>query len=326
MAGKDKATAFLITSADERLLTTIAAYHYLTADQVMRLWYSPTVITYVRERLKRLADADYLQRTYATRAVPVGRSKTVYRLGPKGIAYLQSADMIGEERYRPSEHRFHGELYLAHTLAINDVLIAAALVDRLVPEISLAGFRHDLDLRRAAERVEITQGSRRELLTVIPDGWLDFHLQVDGRSERSPILLEVDRGTKAVRDFKRKLRALLAYITGGTYQRVFGTKFVTVLFAVDVDAFTHPQQPERRVADILRWATEELKELKREKYGDLIVVGTLRRPPDLEPLDFFLSPRWSIPSQGLPVSLLDLPDPVPLVGTAGRSDPASATR
>lgn len=304
--GVDKA---IITSADEVILKAIGTLHYLTAEQVTQLLYSKTSLTYARERLKRLADAEYLQRTYATKAVPVGRAKTVYRLGSRGIRYLRAAGMPIEERYRPSDHRTHGELFLAHTLAINDVLIAAYLLDAHCSQVRLAGLRHDLDLRRSGQRVEIARNDRTDRITVVPDAWIDLRIFDGDTSRRSPLWIEVDRGTEPVRDFKQKLRAAVTYIESGIYQRVFGTRFVTLDFAVDQSAYREPERAEKRRNEILRWIEEELQALKLPQYGEIIVAGTLPRGYELDPIDFFLSPRWISPFQGLPVSLLDLPEP-----------------
>ena len=50
---------------------------------------------------------------------------------------------------RPPEVREHAGLFYRHTLAVNDVLIAAELLARRQPAVELAATRHDVELQRA---------------------------------------------------------------------------------------------------------------------------------------------------------------------------------
>jgi hypothetical protein len=62
--------------------------------------------------------------------------------------HLQRAGAEVSQRFRPSEHRAQSLLFLAHTLAVNDVLIAAELPERLSPRATLVAVRHERDLKR----------------------------------------------------------------------------------------------------------------------------------------------------------------------------------
>ena len=104
--------------------------------------------------------------------------------------------------------------HLEHALALNDFLIAARLVERSVPSISLVDMRHDLDLKKTPVKVTVERrlpyGDRiDEKVTVIPDGWLDFRQRIEGQEKRKRrcIVVELDRGTTSIAPFKEKFRA-----------------------------------------------------------------------------------------------------------------------
>src|SRR5205807_2314431 len=117
--------------------------------------------------------------------------------------------------------------HLQHVLELNDFLIAASLLPRVVPSISLVEMRHDLDLKKTPVKVTVERrmpyGDRiDEKVTVIPDGWLDFRMVVPDRRKprRRCIVVELDRGTSSVAPFKSKLRALYAYAISEDYQEL----------------------------------------------------------------------------------------------------------
>lgn len=57
MAGLEQSQRpFILSAVDHEILLVVAQLHYLTAEQVQRLRYSPGAINYVRERLKSLTD------------------------------------------------------------------------------------------------------------------------------------------------------------------------------------------------------------------------------------------------------------------------------
>lgn len=307
MAGVDESRKpFVLSSVDHELLLVVSELHYLTAEQILRLRYSRASLTYVRSRLKRLADNDFLQRTWAVRPTPFGKPPTVYRLGRAGISYLKEAGYGIEVRYRPSEHVMHADGYLSHALAVTEVLIAAKLLARQVPQITVQAMRHDLDLKRSPIPVSPLRNGPGELQTVVPDGWIDL-VVADSTTPRHPILLEVDRGTENVASFKRKIRAMIALLKG-PYHKVFGTKFGRIAVVVDTAAFVTAEAAVKRVKDLCRWAHEELKAHKQDGEASRWHFGLLPRGYDLSPRAFFLGPSWIRPGFAQPVSLLAVPE------------------
>jgi hypothetical protein len=264
----------------------VAFYHYLTAEQVRRLRYSPGAINYVRERLKSLTDRTYLQRVYLPRMGRGGDTPAIYRLARKGIGYLSAAGVEVLARYRPSEGE-HSYLFLAHTLAVNDVLIAADLLTRSHPAITLAGVLHEQVLKRRP--VAVTTGTG-EKLSVIPDAWLDFRLP----DRRMCVVLELDRGTVDRTPFRRKVRGLVAF-SKGPYQEAFGSRGLTIAVATTAG--------EKRRDDMLAWIESELTDLAEERRGELFLCRAI--PPGAQDSDaLFLRPTWHHPFRSEPTTLL----------------------
>lgn len=156
--------------------------------------------------------------------------------------------------------------------------------------MALASFQHERDLRRRPIHLRT---ARSELQTVIPDAFLDFHL--DGRSRMS-LLLELDRGTVEQQAFTRKVRGLLA-LAAGPYAATFGTTSLTIVFATTAG--------DARVQRIVTWCEQTLRALGQETSARLFLVGALP-PGALDPVDVFLAPRWYQPFVEQPMPLLDL--------------------
>jgi len=147
--------------------------HILTTVQVTRLLYSKGSAKYVSAKLKILTQQKFLHRLEReTINLPY-----VYCLGVRGIWHLHS---LGRyiPLFHPSEHTTHRPMFLRHTLAVNDFLIAAATLPTIAPDISVHEIKHDLTLKLTRTRV-------------IPDGWIDFRLQ---QKTQLCIWLEMDMG------------------------------------------------------------------------------------------------------------------------------------
>lgn len=278
--------SLVVTAADRSVLEAMRRFHFLTAEQTTRALYARGSLTYVRARLKRLADAGHLQRLYLPRAMRGGSSAIVYTLTPKGQAACCPSDRPVRSK-RPAEHSRHGSLFLDHTLAVNEVLIAAHHLAQRIPGIRLADCRHERDLRRQPTRVQLERG---QTMTVIPDGYLDIRLH---DRVQMCFTLEVDRGTVEARAFRRKIAALLAFALG-PYQSLFNTQSLTITFVIDGDG--------RRLTNVVTWTERELLRSGRQRYADLFRFTRL--PTEIDPVRFFCTPQWFRPFHRQPVSLL----------------------
>jgi hypothetical protein len=273
------ALPFDLGPSDEPILTMLGLYFYLTAAQITRLLYAPASHTYAQARLKRLVDAGYLQRLFLPRPSRTGSAPLVYTLARKGLNALREWGSAVDRRYRPAEARELSYLHLAHTLALNDALIALELLCRKNPRIQIADLRHERVLKLHPVVVALPDGAKTG---VIPDGWVD--LRIAGCYQEC-YAIELDRGTTEGKAWRRKVAALLAY-ADGPYQRVFGTPSLTIA------VIATPVQ--RRRAVLLRWTEAELRAQGREDAAGLFhfTGATLA---DQDPEQLFLSAVWSEP-------------------------------
>ncbi|MGE0229245.1 MAG: replication-relaxation family protein [Dehalococcoidia bacterium] len=265
--------------SDEAVLRDLARYYFLSAQQVCGLHYSRGSLTYVQAKLKRLTDAGFCQRIWLPRPSARGSAPSIYTLGRKGLLHLHALGVEVATRARASEHREHSYLFLSHTLAVNDFLIAAELVTRTRQGLTLASMLHERDLKRVPVLVEAADGKR---MRVMPDGWLD--LRIDG-SYQVCLALELDMGTEEQKAWRRKVRGLVAY-ANGPYQEAFGTRSLTVAVATTAG--------EKRLLDLVRWTERELAGLREEHQGDLFVFTSFY-PATTSPGSLFFSKRWVSP-------------------------------
>ena len=275
-------------------------YYYLTNEQVCRLLYSPGSLTFVRTRMKRLADAEYAQRFFVPPRNNTGRGQAVYTLARKGLAYLQSLDEELQRRYRPSEVEGLSYQFIEHTLAVNDVLIGLELLARSTDQVVIRTVLHERDLKRAPLTVTLRESEHTSTVAVIPDAYVQLELvAADGRYETC-LALELDRGTEKQHRWRRKVAALLAATTG-PYQERFGTNVLTV--AVVTTAATKATA-DKRLADLLTWTEAELNARGLAHQADLFWFTALT-PEPIAPAALFLTPRWVLPLSREPAILLD---------------------
>jgi hypothetical protein len=279
---------YILSLADDAILRAIFCHHYLSAQQVCRLLYSRGSLTHVQSKLKRLTDSGHCQRLFLPRPSQHGSAPSVYTLARKGLNYLQNQGLDTTRRYHSVEEREHSYLFLAHTLAVNDFLISAALLCRRVPWIGLASVLHERELKRQPVFVSDSNGGK---IGVIPDSWLD--LQVQG-SYQSCLALELDRGTVEQKQWRRKVRGLVGWAKG-PYQEQFKTTSLTIAVVATPG--------EKRLQELVRWTQAELEAIGEKHAADLFrLTGG---PPDSPvPEALFLSPCWVRPFDPQPVSLL----------------------
>ncbi len=293
-----------IGEPDAAMLMALNRYQYLTAAQASRLLY-PNLHDnnrYSSRRLKRLVDAGYVLRLRDMPKPMYGSPPHVFTLGRRGRQYLNSLGIETPTYYRPSEEgvKAFNRLYMQHTLAAIDVLVAA---ERLCQEqaVSCPALRCERELKRSPLRVDVTPppGSPSEVsrrVAVIPDGW--FQLSVSGQPPQS-IALELDRGTEEQKFWRRKVAALVTW-ANGPYQDAFETDNVTIAVVAPT--------PVRR--DQLRsWTVRELAS-RGWREDEQIFLFTSVDPVISGPSSFFFDPVWYSPREELPISLLDRPEDV----------------
>ncbi len=287
-----------VTPAKWAILLALHRYFYLTACQTTRLRYAAGSLTRAQALLKELADDGFCQRLFLPRPSAHGRLPAVYTLGRLGRRHLGALGIDVPARLRPSAEREHAYLFLAHTLAVNDCLIAAELLSRRAPQITIDRMLHERTLRRMPIPVADPDGGRA---SVIPDGWLDLRVAVSGGIDRSCIALEVDRGTTEQRAFRRKVARWIA-AADGPYQAAFGTDLLTVAVVATPG--------EGRADQLLDWIAAELATVHRQERAELFLVTAVDAAV-VDPLAFFTGPVWRRCDQTTPVPLIEESGPIP---------------
>lgn len=270
--------AFAPGLADEAVLRLLGTYHYLTAQQICRALYSPGSLTRVQTIVKRLRDAGYIQAIFLPRRSQTGSAPSVYTLSRRGRLFLQRLGVSVSLRVRPSEERLHSYLFLAHTLCVNDVLLAVHMLAKTDRRIVLAGMRHERDLKRAPVAVVTAAGER---IAVVPDGWIDIRVQ----DWQYCFVLELDRGTEEQKAWKRKVRGLVAFASG-PYQAAFNTDSLTIAVLTTAG--------EKRCVDLRRWTEEELSAIQHTHAAGFFAVASLV-PATTSPQQLFLGRLWQTP-------------------------------
>jgi len=262
---------YRLSQADEAILHSFILYPYLTIDQITRLHYARGSATYVSTKLKTLLEHKYLFRPNRLSAT----MPYIYCLGIRGVRFLRIQGV--DVSFHPSEHETMSYPFLQHTLAVNEFLLAASLLPRANPSLTLFAIKHDFTLKRT-------------MRGVVPDGWMDFRM---GRHQQC-IWLELDRGTMEQKRFRRKISNLLAFAMHG-YEEAFGTPSLTIAFATTAG--------ETRLKNIVKWTQQELTAQQKTEEADLFRFTTVPTQ-ELDPTWLFCKPIWNCPFATETVSLL----------------------
>ena len=281
-------TPYILSARDADILEAVYQFHYLTVPQLTRLIYGTKLDHYTNEQLKRLTDEGYLFR-FPLPDSKRGNKQLIATLATKGIKHLKDIGKDGVY-FRPGDTP-PSILHLQHELVLNDFLIAASLLPKVEPSITLAKLIHGWQLHHMPIKVRLNG----EQISVVGDGWLDFRLQIGKDIYQSAVWVELDRNSEFSRSFKRKVRALVAAVTSPAYQELFGTDIVTIAFATPVS--------ETRMNAMRGYVNEVLTEMGTRADAALFYFTSL--PKELDPKTLFLSPVWQT-IHGAPVPLLDL--------------------
>jgi hypothetical protein len=288
---RTSASRTFVSKADEAILRAVNRYHLVTVNQVCRLLYKPGALTTVRSRVSRLAQANYLLRNAAFQH-RIAPGPVVYSLGPKGRSYLASLGEAVPERLRKGVVTDYGFTHLTHALGVTDLLIAADLVTKHEPRVTVQTLLHEHALQRKGVRVTLADGSKAP---VQPDAWIDFRLRQD-RTYQTCIAVEFDRGTEHQPKWRAKVHALLAW-SRGPYRELFGTDSLTIAVLTTAG--------EERHKALLRWTEVELTARNAQAAADLFCFA-FGEPATIPPDDLFLGRRWVSPFAATPTALLEL--------------------
>jgi hypothetical protein len=289
LATFQKSKQHILTAVDYDILKLIHEYHFLTVAQVTKLRYSSGSETTCQDRLKRLYNAGVLDRVQLPH-IGKGNSEFLYALSSKGYRELEPFGISNFTRYRSADTHSLRLPHLQHLQTLNDWLIAARLLCRVHPDITLVSMKHDLDMKRSPMRVTLD----RQTFSLVPDGFLDFRLSIAGRLYAMPVWVEIDRGTEWGNTLKLKLQKIIHAIQSLAFQELFGVSSVTVAIAT-----TH----QKRVDLMGSFMKEELQRLDLTHLAHVFLFTPL--PDEVEPVSLFTTPVWQT-LQGDRVALLDL--------------------
>ena len=302
----------VLTQVDDNILKTIYRYYYMTVLQVVKsVGYSVNSLPTVRTRLRHLEKKGYLSAIYLP-TVRKGNFPKIFYLSSGGLNILRKQGFDVPHRYHATEQKEKQYLFLKHTLAVNDVLIAAKHVATQYPQVSLYEFRHERELKRDPEKFTITLYKETESDTeqaavwkqedfyFVPDAFLDFHIEQEKKTFRSAILVELDRDTIERRRFQEKIRGILTYIKSERHVRRYKARKITVAFVTTGG--------QKRVEKMREWTRSELaKTHDTWDYGytfvftalphviDPVTQKELEELDDIDPVQLFLSPVWEFP-------------------------------
>ena len=303
-----------------RILSELPVYHELTAEQLTRiLGYS---YRYMQDECKNLSakSVNMLQSVPVEkkpRDARVGNLPYVYVLGSTGRQYLLSEGHTVWPRWRPEEEKDRAG-YL-HTLAVNDVLINARVLQKDHPGFLLENFVHEREFR--SEPIQVTTPDRVTPVNLRPDLWLD--LRDYNTRKRYVYSVEVNLTHLDRKRFVKKLRLYL-HSRNESYEKRFGTQIHVVLFVIQTRShFPRPYrapgyQPtqqelknreiesirgQNRLMDFKRWTEEELT--RAGEISDASFFRFSASPLDtLTPSEFFFSPHFFIPFVDSPSPLI----------------------
>jgi len=238
---------FVITDPLDHMLDALGWLYYARADQITRLLYSPSSLTFVRAHLKRLCDENYVKSI----SIYSGSKPTplIYTLSSKGMEYLKGTGRIPEDRrFRPSEVEV-SPFFLPHTLDVNDFLIAFSSLAKQDRRFQMISRMHDIDLKREKrlekDRVVFTKlvgdAVVEKKMYLYPDAFLLLSMEREGTGESGQPLkprkfglwLEIDRNSETdARKFKDRVRGIVSYHSSGKYEEKYGTKSLVVAYLI----------------------------------------------------------------------------------------------
>jgi hypothetical protein len=247
-----------LTPTEEEILRTISTYRYMTALDVAYSLFSPNSLSYVRHLLSVLCggkdyqDRDFLYR-FPVPTAKAGNRERVYTLGAAGRALVEEFGIPVEWYYRPVKTGRVSGSHLLHELLVVRFVVAACWWVSRQPEYSLA----EMLLSAAIEKrmAKKSQAQKQIPPTMVPDAWLHFERQVGGA--KSPILLELDRGSEYQERFKHHVRSRLAFIQSGEYEALFHTPAVLIAYATTGQVADYAESRRQSMA---AWTREVLKE------------------------------------------------------------------
>lgn len=203
-----------LTTLERQIVYACYQHRFLTRSQIEHLYFEPDKhlhsSVYTQRVLKRLYTKRFLERLERRiGGINGGSKETVYCLDEAG-AYLVAL-LIGctkkELKWR-SREKLVTDLFLSHTLSINDFMTKLSFYAKRHPPQRLTTFIHDhdchLDFFHLGKRIKLT-----------PDG---YGVYFDGAEYEIYFFLEVDLGTMSPEIFRQKIEKYVSYYLSGAWE------------------------------------------------------------------------------------------------------------
>jgi hypothetical protein len=305
-AKKPHSKPLILTHRMEGVLKAVYFYRHMTALDIAHYLHTPKTLGYIRNILADLSGGgDFQTHSYLYRfPMPkAGNHERVYTLGSHGPEFLQShLGMPVDWYFRPDKVRHLSEGHISHSLLLTRFLVAGRNWSERHPDFRLARVRISYEFQNSSVVVELPVGSRKERVSVVPDGWMLFeHLQEGRHTGWLPVLLEIDRATEFQVRFKQHNRSRLEFIRSGGYERLFGERAVMIAYATSGG---RAEYRETRRQTMSRWIREVLEELRLTSWAPIFRVASLTYE-ELYTSPLFEGPVWFRPDSDVPLRLLD---------------------
>src|SRR5918992_3064604 len=270
-------------TVSQQLLVELDACDYFTASQAARLLEKERSLTYIREQFRWLVSTG-LAVSLESRFVTLPRVYTPTRKGREYASLL--CGTATDKRFRPAEERdkARNELFITHTLAVSDVLIASRLLAKRSPAITLSRMFTERQLRRQiyVALPEPTRNGTAQQRTVCiePDASCDFLIQ---KAWQNFVRIEVYRNLPPAEwRFQQKIAGYVTYAESGLHEQLFQTPALSIA----VIAASKPM-----ATTLKRWTEEALQAMGRPEEGQMFFFGSIN-PATVSTEELFLSPVW----------------------------------
>jgi hypothetical protein len=274
----------------QTLLVELAVFDYLTASQAARLLAKDNSLTYIREQFRSLVRAK-LALALDRHAVNI---PWVYTLTTKGREY---AGLLrgtpADKRFRPAEEhdKAQNAYFIRHTAAVTDVLIAARLLAKNTPGITLNRLFTERALKRKIS-VQLPQPPTRgrgkaRTVCIEPDASLDFTITETWHAKPQTwqdfFHIEVYRNLPPAEwRFKQKIAGYVTLATTGQQNALFQTPALSVAVFAATDT----------MAQMLKtWTEETLAQHALLAESNRFFFWS-SNPATAHPTEIFLSPVW----------------------------------
>lgn len=264
----------LLTPRDQDIIRWVYELRFATQEQIQQLLFTPSTASSSKRRLTLLYHNRYLDRRLLPLRSGFGANRAAYCLDRRGADVLSLHNGTGRALDWRAKDNDRELLFLEHTLATNDVRIAATLAARA--EVWTLTWINERALRARTMRDLVDDPKNPgEKLAVIPDGYF----QLDSEGKPLGFAVELDRATVEEKRFKAKVRALGEWKVTGAYQKRFGTESLRVLFVVTESA----RDPSR---------LERIKSWTEAEGGHNLFW--FAKHQSLSPSGFFTTPLWQV--------------------------------